>query len=229
MPAPLSIVLPTLNAATTLGATLQSVSGGRPSALIGEIIISDGGSGDATVMIARRFAAEIVPGPAGRGGQLGRGAAAATGTWLLFLHADTKLGPGWEKSVRAHLARSADRAACFRLRFQDAGLWPAIFARWANFRTRMFGLPYGDQGLLIRRDLLDEIGGYPDLPLMEDVAIARALGRRRIRLLGTVAITCGDRFARHGWLRQGLRNMVTLYLYFRGVPPERLVVRYHRK
>ncbi|MEL6317651.1 MAG: glycosyltransferase, partial [Pseudomonadota bacterium] len=190
MRAPISVVIPTLNAAEGLGPTLASLAEGLAEGLIAELILSDGGSEDAIAEVAEAVGARLVSGPAGRGGQLARGAAAARGAWLLFLHADTRLPAGWSAAARAHLESAArrpegaaGRAAVFRLAFDDESLAARWVAGWANLRTRVFALPYGDQGLLISRALYDAVDGYPDQPLMEDVAIARRLGRGGIALL----------------------------------------------
>lgn len=226
MRAPLSIVIPTLDAAQVLPDTLACLIEGLAGGLVRELVLSDGGSRDQTLAIAEDAGAVIVTGPPGRGGQLRRGAAAAEGEWLLFLHADTHLPAGWAELVAAHMART-DGAACFRLQFRAAGPMPRIVAGWANLRTSL-GLPYGDQALLIPRMLYDRAGGYADIPLMEDVAMARAL-RGRIRLLEGWASTGAERYLRDGWLRRGARNLSTLAAYLAGVPPDRLARRYERR
>ena len=101
-------------------------------------------------------------------------------------------------------------------------------AGWANLRSRWFGLPYGDQGLLIHRSLYRTVGGYPEQPLMEDVAIARSLGRARLTGLNAVARTGADRYLRDGWLRRGARNLWTLARYFLGASPEALAKAYRK-
>lgn len=232
MSAPLSVVIPTLNAADGVGPTLAALIEGVHAGLIAELVISDGGSTDAIAEIADAVGAKLVVGPPGRGGQLARGAAAARGRWLLFLHADTRLSPDWVAAVAAHVEQAEageDRAAVFRLAFDDRSAAARWVAGWANWRTRLFALPYGDQGLLISRRLYDAVGGFPDQPLMEDVAIVRAIGRRRLAMLDAVATTSAARYRRDGWLRRGLRNWRCLALYFAGVPPERIVQRYERR
>ena len=223
MRAPLSIVIPTLDAEQELPATLHFLMEGISAGLVCELLISDGGSKDATLTIADAVGAVVVSGSAGRGGQLRRGAEAAIGEWLLFLHADTHLGAGWSDIVAEHI-RQSDRVACFRLRFRAHGAAPRLVAGWANFRSWM-GLPYGDQGLLIRRSVYDRAGGYPDIPIMEDVALARAL-RGRIEILDVEANTSAERYLQDGWLRRGAKNLWTLAGYFWGVPPDNLAKRY---
>ncbi|MBW4707699.1 TIGR04283 family arsenosugar biosynthesis glycosyltransferase [Roseobacter sp. YSTF-M11] len=224
MRAPISVVVPTLNAEPHLGACLTALMPGLEAGLIRELIVTDGGSQDATVAIAKAWGAEVVQGPASRGGQLARGCAQAQGSWLLVLHADTVLRPGWVGPVIRHL--ETRRAGWFRLAFEKGGVAGRIVAGWANLRSRL-GLPYGDQGLLIPRALYAEIGGYSDQPLMEDVAIAGAL-RGHLHPVDAVAETSAARYRRQGWFRRGTRNLWTLMRYFSGVSPHSLAESYRR-
>ncbi|MDT8328981.1 MAG: TIGR04283 family arsenosugar biosynthesis glycosyltransferase [Roseovarius sp.] len=223
MRAVLSVVIPTWNADLGLPTCLAALIEGLEVGLVRELIISDGGSGDGTLRIADEVGAVIVQGAPSRGGQLRRGAKVAAGEWLLFLHADTVLPVGWAKAVSDQMARGG--AGYFRLGFDATGLMPMLVAGWANLRSRLFGLPYGDQGLLISRDLYDAVGGYRDMPLMEDVAMARAL-RGRLSALPLRVRTSAAKFAREGWLRRGGRNLILLARYFLGANPARLAARY---
>lgn len=227
MPAAISVVIPTLNAEGALPACLSALIEGVQAGLICELVISDGGSRDATAEIAEAAGAELIRRAPSRGGQLRRGCAAARGAWLLVLHADTVLEPGWAEVVAAHIRRREAGPACFRLAFRAQGLAPRWVAGWANLRTWLFRLPYGDQGLLLRREDYARAGGYPDQPLMEDVALVRAL-RRPVALLPVVAWTGAERYLRDGWLRRGARNLWTLARYFAGADPARLDASYRR-
>lgn len=224
MSAPISIVIPTLNASQELPRSLQSLMEGLHSGLIKELVIADGGSTDATLEIAEEAGANIVRSAPSRGGQLAKGCDAAMGEWLLVLHADTELQPGWAAVVSDHLA--SGRPAAFRLQFRAKGFRPRWVATWANLRSRLLGLPYGDQGLLVRKQDYLRAGGYPDQPLMEDVALVRALPR--VTLLPITAITSAERYVRQGWFRRGARNLWTLTRYFLGADPERLAQAYRR-
>lgn len=224
MRAKLSVVMPTLNAEAGLARSLPALAEGLEAGLIRELVISDGGSEDATEQIAEAAGAVFVVGAASRGGQLRRGVRVARGEWLLVLHADSVLPPGWPEVVKAHIA-NGQGAAAFRLAFDSRGLAPRVVAGWANLRSKVFGLPYGDQGLLLSRSDYDAAGGYPDIPLMEDVALARALGRR-ITLLPATVTTSSERYRRDGWLRRGGRNLLLLLRYLCGARPEDLVRRY---
>ena len=212
----LSVVIPTLNAAASVGGSIASVREAD------EILVVDGGSTDATVAIAEGHGARVLTCPAGRGGQLAAGARAAKGDWLLFLHADTLLASGWREAAERHIHRQRGKAACFRLRL-DAPEWQArLIEAGVRLRVRLFGLPYGDQGLLISRRLYDGVGGFAPLRLMEDVELMRRIGRIRLARLGVEAVTSAERWRRDGWLRRGLRNLLCLALFGIGVPPNRI-------
>ncbi len=223
MPALLSIVIPTLNAGKVLPATAASLIEGLDSGLVRELVISDGGSTDTTRDVADELGATFVQGEPGRGGQLGRGAMAAKGEWLLFLHADTQLSRGWAEVALQHI-QTSPKAGYFRLQFRAVGFRPRFFEAGANMRSRL-GLPYGDQGLLISGALYGLVGGYQDIALMEDVAIVRAL-RGKLVMLGAQALTSAVRYQAGGWYRRGIRNMWTLTRYRFGADPAKLAQYY---
>lgn len=222
MPAPISVVIPTLNAEKVLPGCAAALMDGVSEGLIHEMIITDGGSTDATVALGREIGAKIVTGPASRGGQLRRGCAAAQGEWLLIVHADTQLAPGWVEAVTQHMGTQS--AGWGFLRFDRGG---RFVAAWANLRAQLFGLPYGDQALLVPKSLYDAVGGYLDQPLMEDVAIARAL-RGTLVAGGFTAVTSAARYRRHGWLKRGTFNLSLLLRYLLGADPHRLAAAYRK-
>lgn len=224
--AELSIIIPALNAERSLPRCLDALIEGVLGGLVKELIVTDGGSTDDTLVIAEATGAEIVSGPASRGGQLRRGVAAARGRWILILHADTVLEAGWSEVVKAHI-RDGSGPAHFRLGFDQRGPMPAWVAGWANFRSWAFSMPYGDQGLLVSRADYDRTGGYPDQPLMEDVALVRRLNRP-LSALPLRAVTSARRYRAAGWLRRGARNLWTLGRYFAGADPEVLAAGYRR-
>ena len=227
MIAPVTVVIPTLNAADTLGPCLGALGEALFDGVIHEVILADGGSSDGIEDIADQIGAKLIQAPRGRGSQLDAGAKAASAPWLLFLHADTVLEAGWGAAVLAHIADHPGCAAWFRLSFDVAHRPARMVAGWANLRSRWLGLPYGDQGLLVSRALLDKVGGVPALPLMEDVALARRL-RGRLRPLSARAVTSAAKYEQQGWFRRGARNLGTLIRYFAGVSPEKLAQRYYR-
>lgn len=212
----LSVVIPALNSAASIGRCIGSVREAD------EIVVADGGSTDATAAVAEREGARLVRGECGRGAQLAAGARAARGDWLLFLHADTRLAPGWRSAADRHIRRQRGKAACFRFRL-DAREWQArLVEAGVALRVRLFGLPYGDQGLLVSRTLYDSVGGFAPMPLMEDVDLVSRIGRVRLERLGVSAVTSAERWRSDGWMRRSLRNLGCLTLYGIGVPPERI-------
>ena len=211
----LAVVIPTLNAAAGLPAALESLAPGRER--IGEIAVVDGGSTDGTPEIATAAGVRVIQAPRGRGSQLRAGVAATTAPWILVLHADSRLGPDWPDA----LPRDG-RAGWFRLRLDDPGPAARRIERLANWRARRFGLPYGDQGLVLPRALYDAVGGYRDMPLMEDVDLVRRIGRRRLDELDAEVVTSARRYRRDGYWRRPLRNLACLSLFLAGVTPERI-------
>jgi rSAM/selenodomain-associated transferase 2 len=224
MRAPISVIVPTLNAGVGLHYTLSCLMEAVDAGLIREVIVSDAGSTDQTLEIAKDWGAEVVSGTPSRGGQLRRGCGDAKGAWLLILHADTVLSEGWSIAAGNHL--QTGQAGWFSLSFRQGGVRGRLVALWANARSRM-GLPYGDQGLLISRAIYDAVGGYRDIALMEDVALARAL-KGKMRRIDALAITSAAKYQTQGWVRRGARNLWTLACYFSGVAPEVLAERYRR-
>jgi rSAM/selenodomain-associated transferase 2 len=214
----LSVVIPTLNAFSVLRETLASV------AAADEFVVADGGSSDGTADLAASLGTRVIRAPRGRGSQLAAGVAAARGEWLLLLHADTRLAPGWRHAVAEHMANAPDRAGYCRFTLDSDDPRARRLERLVAWRCRVLALPYGDQGMLIHRDLLAAIGGIRPLPLMEDVDLVRRLGRRRLMPIDVRAITSAEKWRRGGWHRRSLRNLLCLGLYFAGVPP-RLIAR----
>ena len=169
---------------SSLGAALSALVPAVVDGLVRQVVIVDGGSSDRTLKIAEDSGADLVRSPRGRGNQLAEGARHARFPWLLFLHADTVLEPGWEREAGAFVERvdSGQRppaAAAFRFALDDMGFLPRLIETGVAMRCTLFRLPYGDQGLLMPRRLYEEIGGFRPLPLMEDVDIVRRLGRAR--------------------------------------------------
>ena len=206
-----TVIIPALNAAASLGAVLAACVG-LPA------VVVDGGSTDGTADLARRAGARVVAAPRGRGVQLAAGAAAVEGEWLLFLHADTRPGPGWREAVQAAM-HDPTRAHYFRFALDDPSPEARRLERRVAWRCRVLALPYGDQGLLIHRTLYAEAGGFRPIPLMEDVDLVRRLGRRRLAPMPAAALTSAARWHREGWRRRSARNLLCLSLWFLGLPP----------
>ncbi|MGE0419969.1 MAG: glycosyltransferase, partial [Acetobacteraceae bacterium] len=150
---PVTVVIPALNAERFLSRTIDAVGP------VHEVIVVDGGSRDRTAVLAREAGARIVCAPRGRGTQIAKGVAAARTPWLLILHADTRLQPGWQTEARAHIAAGPERAACFRFVLDSSKPQARRLERMVAWRSSVLRLPYGDQGLLIHVDLLRRVGG----------------------------------------------------------------------
>ncbi|MFA7431329.1 MAG: TIGR04283 family arsenosugar biosynthesis glycosyltransferase [Rhodospirillaceae bacterium] len=220
----LTVVIPTLNAAAVLPACVAALGGVR-------VVVADGGSTDHTIEVATALGARVVTAPRGRGVQLAAAAEAALADgarWLLLLHADTVLTRGWRTEAERFMA-APDKAGYFRLAFDEDSAGARRVARLANWRARTFGLPYGDQGLLISAPLYRAVGGIRPLPLMEDVDLARRLGRARLAALDASAVTSAARYRRDGWWLRPLRNLTLLGLFLAGVPARRLVRAYETR
>jgi rSAM/selenodomain-associated transferase 2 len=211
----LSIVVPTLDEATQLGRHLT-----RALEVADQVVVSDGGSADGTVEIARRLGALVVAGPPGRGGQLNRGAAAADGDLLLFLHADTALPADAGASIRGAVAGGAVGGG-FRVRFEAGGPTLRLGARLINLRTRWTHCPLGDQAQFVTRRAFQALGGFHDWPILEDLDFARRLKRLGpVALLDAEVTTSARRFVDGGWPRTVATNWLIWSLYFLGVPPQ---------
>lgn len=228
--APVSVVIPTLGAAGGIGPCLGRLGEGLMSGLIREVIFADGGRDAAISEVAEAVGARLVRSPPGRGTQLAAGVAESRGDWVLVVHADTLLPEDWPAMVASHLTQNSEVAAYFGLSFDDRALAARLVAGWANLRSTLFGLPYGDQGLLMPRALYDRVGGYPAIPLMEDVVLVRAIrrtaGRLALRALPGRVVTSAERYRRDGWLRRGARNLTILTCWALGADPAVLAAAY---
>ena len=218
----LSVVIPTAGAEPSLPACLAGLGLGEAEI---EVIVAAADADAETARAAAAAGARVVATERGRGHQLSAGARVARGTWLLFVHADTVLGAGWNEEAEAFIAEpgNRERAGVFRLTLDDRAAAARRLEAMVAWRSRALGLPYGDQGLLISRDFYDRLGGYAALPLMEDVALVRRIGRARLRHFETAALTSAARYRRAGYLRRSARNLSCLALYFLGVPPRWIV------
>ena len=206
----LTVIIPALNAAAPLPATLASVAGA-------DVLVVDGGSADTTAAVADAAGARVLRAPRGRGGQLAAGIAATTAPWLLLLHADTRLAPGW-RGVADAFMRAGSGAGYFRFALNSPDPRARRLERAVAWRCRVLRLPYGDQGLLVSRALLAAVGGMRPLPLMEDVDLVRRL-TPHLRPLDCDALTSAARWERDGWTRRSARNLLCLGLWGAGVPP----------
>lgn len=214
----ISVVIPALDEAERIERTLEAAR--QPGA---ELLVVDGGSRDETVARARRAGATVLHSAPGRARQLEAGARAAEGDVLLFLHADTLLPAGWARAVAQALADPDVAGGAFAFAFDERGPGLRVVELGARLRCRWLGLPYGDQGLFLRRKLLREIGGVPQAPILEDLDLVHAIrARGRLALLDLPAITSARRYREAGCLRTMLRNWLALAGYGLGVDRARL-------
>lgn len=220
----LAVVIAALDEAERVEASVRSAQAADV-----EVIVVDGGSRDATVERARAAGARVLEAPRGRARQLQAGARASGGEAVVFLHADTRLPPGFDAALRAALADPGVAGGSFALRFDVRS--PGLRAiEWgAALRRRLFDLPYGDQALFVRRRVLVAIGGVPDAPLLEDLDLVRAVRRHgRLVRLPLPVTSSARRYLAGGVLRTMLRNWVALAGWRLGVDRERLAAWYRR-
>lgn len=217
----ISVIIPALNEEEQIDKTLQKV---REQPGPHEVVVVDGGSSDETALRASRYG-RVLRAPRGRARQMNRGAAGSSGEVLLFLHADTRLPPHGLARIRAALSDPEAEAGAFRLRFDD----DAPLLRLYAFCTRL-SLPqmcFGDRGLFIRRSTFEAVGGFPEVPIFEDLEMVLKLYRRGgFRFLPQEVTTSARRFLQNGAARQQLRNALLWTSYMLGTSPEELAAHY---
>ncbi len=230
----LTIIIPAYNAARTLAASFTALEEAIACGLVSGWILADGGSSDATVKLARARGFDVVAAPAGRGVQLVAGAERALSRgqdgWLLFLHADTVLERGWARAVKAFMTEheGTERAGYFRFALDDDSAPARRLQRFVAWRCALFGLPYGDQGLLIPTRFYAALGGYKPFPLFEDVDLVQRIGKRRLAPLDARAVTSAQRFRSEGYLARSAANLVLLARYLAGADPHELAKTYRK-
>jgi rSAM/selenodomain-associated transferase 2 len=224
-PGLITVIIPTLDEAGHIALLLNDVY--QASAI--EAIVVDGGSRDQTVAAAQAMGAQVIISSPGRALQMNRGAAAARGRLLFFVHADSRLPRGFDELIRRALNVPGVAAGAFRLHI-DAPRGALRFVEfWANLRSRCLRMPYGDQGLFISRACFQEMGGFPVLPIMEDFELVRRLrARGRIVILPAPIRTSSRRWLNLGVGRTTLINQVIVLAYLAGAAPHKLARFYRR-
>ena len=215
----ISVIIPTLNEASVLRGTLQKLKRGINL----EMIVVDGGSRDDTVPIAKEYTKKVFLSSPGRARQMNEGARHAEGEVLLFLHADSRIAAGGIGKIIPALAGLPAVGGAFQLSFDTRNLLIRLIARLANLRTRLTRVPYGDQGIFITKNVFQKIGGYPDIPMMEDVALAVRMKKEgKIALLKEKIVTSPRRWEKEGVLFTTFRNRALMTGYLLGISPGRL-------
>lgn len=231
--AKISIIIPVLNEATTIESTLTRLQ--HISDI--EVIVVDGGSRDETVELAQRcckiFAPsselKVISAAAGRANQMNAGAAIATGDILLFLHADTHLPSEFDSLVRQSLENPRTIAGAFELSIDSDLRGLRLIERIVNLRSRVFSMPYGDQAIFLKATTFDELGGFPELPIMEDFELMRQLKcQGQITIVPASVLTSGRRWQTLGVVKTTLMNQLMIVGYFLGISPTQLM-RWYRQ
>jgi rSAM/selenodomain-associated transferase 2 len=214
-----SVIIPALNEEEQIAKTLEYVRQCQPH----EVIVVDGGSTDRTTRLAREVGAKVLKSKPCRARQMNAGAAQADGNALLFLHADTLLPREWLRTIVETLRRPGVAAGAFGFRIGGEFRGKAIIERAVGFRSNWLQRPYGDQGLFLSRALFEELGGFANLPILEDYELVNRLRRHgHVIIVTEPAITSGRRWHHLGFLRTTLINQLVLAGYHLGVPPHRL-------
>jgi rSAM/selenodomain-associated transferase 2 len=222
----LAVVVPSFNEAARLPLLLADLAA-CPADVMAELVVVDGGSRDGTPQLARLGGAQVMHAQASRGWQLQRGVAATTAPWLLLLHADARLQPGWSEALRRAMA-APEAVWAFDLAVEGPGVALRLLEWAVRLRSQLRRLPYGDQGLLLPRALLERAGGIPPLPLMEDLLLIQRLQHLApIRRLGCPLQVNGRRWQRHGVLGTAWRNARLRQAWRRGISPQHLAHRYY--
>lgn len=217
----LGVVIPTLNEEARLPDLLGDLEALES---LSQVVVVDGGSVDRTVPIAEELGARVIRSERGRGRQMNAGARALSTQWLLFVHADSRIPPGTSQALDDWIRDPAPcRAAHFGFRLDESGPWWWVIERGQRIRERLTGLAYGDQGLLVSRERFSGVGGFPEEPLMEDVAVVRRLRRTGgLHRIEAPLITSTRRYRKEGPFRAWARNAGLILLYSMGVSPSRL-------
>lgn len=215
------MIIPTFNAGPSLRNLLAQLLEKRPRT---SIILADGGSTDETLQLASQFDVDLIPCDKGRGAQLRQACTSVSKDWLLILHADSRLPDNWRSIIAQYIGKpgAKEKAAYFSFKLDDKGFWPALLEKIVALRCRFFALPYGDQALLISRQLYEETGGYRALPFMEDLDLIRRLGRKRLYCLPASLTTSAQKYRDQGYVWRSSKNFLLLLFRLIGISEHRL-------
>lgn len=218
-----SVIVPTLNEALILQETLAGISRLSPH----EIIVTDGGSTDATVSIARQEGVRVIECKPGRALQMNAGARGASGDLLMFMHADSRVSPESYRKMIETMQSGDLIGGAFSLMIESEKIFLKLISALATLRSRYLNLVYGDQTIFVRSGVFRELGGFPLLPICEDLEFFRRLSRKgKVILLEEKAVTSERRWMKEGILFTTLRNIVIATLFLLGFPPRILSKRY---
>ena len=208
-----TVVIPTYNSEKTIENTLNSIC-----KYFNKIIMVDANSCDLTIQISKKYNIKIIKSLKGRGPQLILGAEHTATDWIFFLHSDTIIKKNNIIDINQFITNTLNnnKAASFKIKFNTNNIWSNLLSKLVNIRSKYLKLPYGDQGLLISRSFYKNIGGYKNIPIMEDVEIIRNIGFRNIKILNSYIITDAARFENQGWIYRPMINLFCLTLYFLG-------------
>ena len=221
----LAIIIPVLNEEDAITACLEALADACTSGA--SIVVADGGSSDRTILAAQPLCDTVISAPRGRASQMNAGAAASTGDIILFLHADTRLPPEWQSAIVEGLASGKHDWGRFDVTIEGRHMLFPVIAFLINLRSRWTGIATGDQAVFVRRNVFEELGGYPDIPLMEDIALSRALKQRGAPLcLQDKVTTSGRRWEKHGVVRTILAMWRLRTAYYFGASPAQLARQY---
>ena len=221
----ISVIIPTLNEAKNIKATLATTK----IATNVEVIVVDAGSEDDTVAIAQSEGIKIISGFRGRAVQMNAGAAIASGEILLFLHGDTRLPAEFDVMVRKIFSTPKIVAGAFTLKIDGKGLGLRLVEWGVKLRSHFWQMPYGDQAIFLKKQTFQEIGGFPELPIMEDFEFIRHLKYSgKIAIIPVSVVTSGRRWLQKGVFQTTLINQIVIIAYFLGISPERLRTWYRR-
>ena len=218
----ITIVIPTLNSANKLDATLNNISN-----ITQNIIVVNADSNDRTTKIAKKYNCKIIQSIPNRGVQLHAGAMESSTKWTLFLHSDSELNKNALHEIQKFIYLHPNKAGYFKLKFNDKNPYAFVIEKIVYLRNIFLKLPYGDQGLLISKNLYHKVGGFKAIPIMEDVNIIRKIGYKNINIINTYITTDASKYKKYGWIKRPLFNLYCLILYFLNIDINKIYDKYY--